>query len=247
MNIALDINGDRTSAWSADYTGDYYCQTCSESLILKRGEIRKPHFAHKGGAMCQDHWHYDMSDWHFWWQEQFPIECQEVVFEKSGEKHRADIFIDNTVIEFQHSNISYDDFRARNRFYNSLGYKVVWLFDVRDNPPEVRESRRPLRDGDMFEWKRPRRALRGFNPKESKVEVYLQPYESEILEGTQVVFKDMEPEDWFDVSSELWGVIIKVDWISPRGFYRFISNHWHSEAEFIEQYIKLPYSETISE
>ena len=57
----------------------------------------------------------------------------ELFFQKNGEKHRADVFINDTVLEFQHSELSYDEFYERNEFYNSLGYDVEWIFDVQES------------------------------------------------------------------------------------------------------------------
>ena len=52
--------------------GKFYCQDeasltcpeCGEKLILRKGEIRRHHFAHHGNSHCTDTWHYDMSEWH---------------------------------------------------------------------------------------------------------------------------------------------------------------------------------------
>ena len=65
------------------------------------------------------------------WQDCFPIEKQEVILESEGKKHIADVLIEDhkTVIEFQHSKLLIDEFRDRNSFYKSLGYKVIWIFD----------------------------------------------------------------------------------------------------------------------
>lgn len=38
----------------------------------------------------------------------------------------------NYVIEFQHSPISAEEFDERNKFYTSIGKKVVWIFDVQE-------------------------------------------------------------------------------------------------------------------
>ena len=73
-----------------------------------------------------------MSEWHFEWQSKFPIDSREVVVERDGVVHRADILINDTVIEFQHSPINGEEFEARNSFYKNCGYRVVWLFDVAD-------------------------------------------------------------------------------------------------------------------
>lgn len=44
--------------------------------------------------------------------------------------HRADVLVDRTVVEFQHSILSPSVFDDRNNFYLNLGYKVVWVFDI---------------------------------------------------------------------------------------------------------------------
>ena len=69
-----------------------------------------------------------MSEWHYQWQNQFPLINQENVFTLNGRTHRADVFINKTVIEFQHSPISKNEFEDRNRFYNGLGFYVIWIF-----------------------------------------------------------------------------------------------------------------------
>lgn len=130
MIIALDHNKERISINNAVAKTEYYCPICTSPVIAKvNGKIRKPHFAHAIGSDCD--WG-DVSDWHIEWQEQFPIDCREVVMENKGERHRADVFIKrlNTVIEFQHSPISFDDFNKRNKFYTECGYKLVWIFDA---------------------------------------------------------------------------------------------------------------------
>lgn len=71
-----------------------------------------------------------MSEWHLSWQENFPEDCREVVVEKDGIKHRADVLINNTVIEFQHSSITSEEIAKRNNFYMSCGYHVIWVFDA---------------------------------------------------------------------------------------------------------------------
>jgi competence CoiA-like predicted nuclease len=75
-----------------------------------------------------------MSDWHYDWQNQFPPENQEVVVQCDEIQHRADILTDRTVVEFQHSPLSSGKFNDRNVFYhNNIGYKVVWLYDMRED------------------------------------------------------------------------------------------------------------------
>lgn len=131
MFIAVDSNKNRVAIENATKDIQYFCPCCGEPLIIRAKDsvAVKAHFAHKKGTDCDSFTH-DMSEWHLNWQKQFPEESREVVVEKDGEKHRADVLIKNTVIEFQHSPITADEIARRNRFYLSCGYEVVWVFDA---------------------------------------------------------------------------------------------------------------------
>ena len=129
MFVAIDLNHKLIDIRDAIKGEEYFCQNCGAQLLVRDGKQNIKHFAHKAGE-CTDNWNYDMSEWHLRMQSYFPIESREVVV-KSGDKiHRADVLIENTVIEFQHSPISADEYEDRNRFFGSLGYRVAWVFDV---------------------------------------------------------------------------------------------------------------------
>ena len=138
MLKALDSDGNSIAIDFASPKTAYFCPICNQPLIQKRGEIRQHHFAHIGVhgensrnyVPCTDGWHYDKTDWHIEWQKRFPVECYERVVSFGGVKHIADILLDDTVIEFQHSNISLDEFNERNEFYTHCGYRVIWVFDM---------------------------------------------------------------------------------------------------------------------
>ena len=128
MFVALTKNNERVYINNAVKEEEYYCPVCNEKLSLKLGIQKIHHFSHKPNSMCQDNWKYtDMSEWHKNWQEKFPEESREIVFER---KHRADVFINNRIIEFQHSKLPSNAFEDRNEFYTKLGYKVIWIFDA---------------------------------------------------------------------------------------------------------------------
>lgn len=134
MFIALTKDNKRISIEDAIPSVEYLCPVCGNPVVVKaaNSDNIRTHFAHKRNALCFDDWKHDMSDWHFEWQAKFPIECREIVVKNEGIFHRADILINNTVIEFQHSSISGKEFEARNSFYKKCGYRVVWLFDATD-------------------------------------------------------------------------------------------------------------------
>ena len=173
MFFAKDESEKRIYIGDAEKDVQYYCPICNQEVIQRRGEINLHHFAHKKNSEECDSWTNDMSDWHREWQECFPSDCREVVIVHDGEKHRADVLFDKTVIEFQHSRISPDEFEERNVFYEAAGYKVVWLFDMIDEY----ESERIIQWTNQwtYKWKYHWHTFDGFDPKEkSNVTVYFQ-------------------------------------------------------------------------
>ena len=173
MFFALDENNRRIHIDNAIVSESYFCPCCGRKMVLRMGDIRIHHFAHPSDGFCKDSWHYDMSDWHFAWQNRFPKECQEVVKVKDGQKHRADVLIESekTVFEFQHSPLSPTEFEDRNTFYNSLGYKVVWIFDVEE---QYENNQLDNYISNLWSWKRPKSTFERFDYRNKQVQVYLQ-------------------------------------------------------------------------
>ena len=130
MLIAYDKDNNRVSIRNTLINEKYYCPICNDELIQKKGSIRCHHFAHKAGGTCVENQYYDTSEWHINWQNKFPIDSQEVIrIDDKGKKHIADVMINKTVIEFQHSNLPFEEFNDRNVFWSNLGYRVIWVFD----------------------------------------------------------------------------------------------------------------------
>lgn len=101
------------------------CSYCNEELIPKCGSIKIWHWAHKRGNEC-DKWREPETEWHLEWKNQFPGNCQEVIIEKQGVKHIADIKTnDGKVIELQNSNISSENIAERERFYGNM----IWIIN----------------------------------------------------------------------------------------------------------------------
>ena len=175
MYIALDLNKERIQIENASSDKEYFCPICGEKLIIKAigSKSVRTHFAHKNRKDCDDFSH-DMSDWHYNWQCCFPENTREIVLENNGIKHRADILINNTVIEFQHSPISADEIRERNEFYLSCGYNMVWVFDANDKiKNEFNGSLNTLECGDFdLVWKRKNSQF--IAPMPNKVNVFLE-------------------------------------------------------------------------
>ena len=232
MILAYDKEKKRIHIDDALRSEKYYCPTCGEELCIKRGLIKAHHFSHVSTSNC-DGWHYDMSEWHSSWQNQFPIENQEIVFEVNGKKHRADVFINNTVIEFQHSKISYDEFKDKNDFYNSLGYKVIWIFDATDSyfNDDIEEHY-----DNNYSWNNCLVQLRGYDSK--LVEVYLQEFTNIWVSHPDYKSISMSNDDLLD-----YAYLHHVDEtasISPDTFLSTGKNNLY-DYEFIDNYVKVKF------
>jgi len=222
MFISLNAIGERVSIEKATPDNNYYCPVCGEPLTIRATNSLavKTHFAHKRGTICYDDWVHDMSEWHLSWQKQFPEQYREVVIEKDGIKHRADICINNTVIEFQHSYISGEEIAKRNDFYISCGYQVVWVFDATDEIKNIFEgSLDPMRCRyDDLCWKRAKKQFA--IPLSSKVTIYLQ-YKIPVLVDTKN----------HDVD-----ILLKITSISPKRFEFFKTIYPLLPVCFLKEY-----------
>lgn len=129
MLIAKDSNGEYIDVLNANRHAYYFCPHCMEKLVVKQGRKRAWHFSHKSGSDCVASTE-NMTEWHVAWQREFAMPYREVVVKnQDGSFRRADVLIENAVLEFQHSRISADDWRARCRFYDSVGKTVLWVYD----------------------------------------------------------------------------------------------------------------------
>src|SRR5688572_29313162 len=77
------------------------CPICGRPVVARCGEVRIWHWAHLGRRDC-DPWSENKTKWHRRWQNEFPVEWQEVIHHApSGEKHIADVKTDRgLVVEF---------------------------------------------------------------------------------------------------------------------------------------------------
>lgn len=221
MFIAIDENGNRIFASNAKKDTKYFCPVCKTEVRLKDGCSNATHFAHITLDKCDD-FSSDMSEWHRKWQSLFPIKNCEHIIQNENEIHRADVCCYGTVIEFQHSPISADEFWRRNDFYTELGYKVVWIFDMADiyNGYDTSSGisisgdwETPYDNGQEFRWKHPWRFLKDFLPQNEKnIDIFL-----------QTVSFDNNPKD------ENASYIEKVVWVNPNykttwGYFRTSNN-----------------------
>jgi hypothetical protein len=104
-----------------------FCRLCGGELIGKCGEINIWHWQHFRGGEC-DAWKEGETEWHLNWKANFPDNWQEVIIEKSGEKHIADVRTENgIVIEFQNSSINASTIQTREGFYG----RMIWVVNAK--------------------------------------------------------------------------------------------------------------------
>ena len=112
---------------------DEHCGNPVMELVLGRG-LRIPYFRHKrrGQCTCSD----GETEWHREWKSHFErIECDMGIDSVTGEHNRADAVVGHDfVIEFQHSPISDEEQKNRERFYSEKG-GMVWIVDANKKRP----------------------------------------------------------------------------------------------------------------
>ena len=97
--------------------------TNQHPLVAKRGPLLTHHFSHLPNTTCTLT-NPNKTEWHLRHQSLYPE--TEIPF-PSG--NIADIVIENTVIEIQHSPISQKEISIREQVYNNM----IWIFDVRNS------------------------------------------------------------------------------------------------------------------
>lgn len=97
------------------------CPGCKCEVIAKCGTINVWHWAHLKDADC-DTWSEPETKWHIYWKSCFPKENREVIIKD----HRADVYWMGRVIEFQHSEITYEQVNARENCYINM----IWVVDA---------------------------------------------------------------------------------------------------------------------
>ena len=169
--FALDSNNNLVDILSAQQGDELFCPFCGKRMIPRlKGEYRMKHFAHK--ESCTETWTYDMSEWHRMWQSFFPGKTEEFM-EYNGKKHKADVFANNKVIEFQHSPMTLEEFRDRNDFYSSFGYDVIWVFDLTELVEKGNIEK--IRDANMeYKWLYTLALFKGMDLPNEKATIFFQ-------------------------------------------------------------------------
>ena len=122
MKFSL-VNGVKTEPFKK---GAGTCTCCGSETIAKCGNFKVHHWSHKSKVNC-DPWWENEGEWHRKWKNYFPEQLQEITLSQptTNERHIADVFINNTVIEIQSYSINEDEARLREAFYINM----IWVID----------------------------------------------------------------------------------------------------------------------
>ncbi|WP_088809307.1 MULTISPECIES: competence protein CoiA family protein [unclassified Listeria] len=111
----------------------YVCCCCQEEVILKNGDIKVPHFAHKKGGKCktasegESAKHLKAKELLLGWlsAQAFQVDLEHYFSEI---KRQADLFVEgNIVLEYQCSTIPIKEMIERTENYLSLSLKPYWI------------------------------------------------------------------------------------------------------------------------
>ena len=131
MIYALNDQNERINASKAEKGKNYYCPNLdctNRDLILKKGQIRVPHFAHKSQKDCS---YEPESETHIackmFFQTLLSLDDQFVEF-YGIEGVRPDVLYNQFALEIQCSPITNGEIKRRNRTYEKNGYTAIWIF-----------------------------------------------------------------------------------------------------------------------
>ena len=170
MIYALNDQNERINASEVEKGKSYYCPNLdcdNRELILKKGYIRIPHFAHKSLKDCSSE---PESENHILCKKYFQslLDLDDEFVEYYGiEGVRPDVLYGKFSIEIQCSPITVKEIKRRNKIYEKNGYIAIWIF-LEDVFTSIKKTEVP-REKSEREKKLERHGIRTEVPIESKL------------------------------------------------------------------------------
>lgn len=152
---SFDVEGKLVNARQALRQTDYQCIECGQTVRLRGGPQRQPHFYHPDPTpFCRQHQkgavHLQLQSYFF---QQLPVgDCQlECSFPSIGRIADVAWHSQKMIFEIQCSPISAEEVLARNRDYQQMGWQVIWiLHDHRYNQFRLSAAELALRSSPHF-------------------------------------------------------------------------------------------------
>ncbi|TES96005.1 MAG: hypothetical protein E3J90_08895 [Promethearchaeota archaeon] len=220
MIYALNDQNERINASKAVKEKSYLCPNLeckNRELILKKGSIRIPHFAHKSQKDCYSE---PESEAHISCKIYFQslLELDNRFVEYYGiEGVRPDVLYDQFALEIQCSPITVNEVKRRNRMYEKNGYIAVWIF-LEDKFTSIKKTKVPQEKSER-DKKLERHGIRPETPIESKI-LYRINYrvKKPVLKGS---FQDIERKNFKFFSFKYENGDIHVNFNDYAGFKYF--------------------------
>lgn len=131
--VAINEKGQTVKSHEEEKGGAFFCPCCKSEVILKKGEVKFPHFAHKQLVTCQGASESETLE-HIQGKLLVAKNCERFGISYELEaflpeiNQRADVLIEKkTAIEFQCSSLSIERLKERTENYQSHGYQVFWI------------------------------------------------------------------------------------------------------------------------
>lgn len=144
MLVALDINQNRCIAWDTNKEQKpFICPNCQDEVILRQGNKRVHHFAHKPPVNCtfgtgesQKHYEVKKAIYEALLKEANCTKC-ELERVLNGVRPDISLKINNSyvAIEIQNSTIDISLINQRIERYNKLNIHLIWILP--DNNPKI--------------------------------------------------------------------------------------------------------------
>lgn len=157
----------------------FYCTQCFTPVVLKVGDIKIPHFAHKTLSGCDYsnepesslHLHGKLSLHQFFQKHQLQSELEKFL---PAIRQRADLLVEGqTAIEFQCSTIPPNKVIQRSTGYSQLKIDPIWIGGLKNPPNEsIQEIRLKAYETELFQRKDKNPYLLAFCPDDNRFYYY---------------------------------------------------------------------------
>lgn len=157
----------------------FFCSSCHSQLVLKIGEIKIPHFAHKSLSAC-DHFSEPESILHlqgkillhqFFQNKNCLAELEKYL---PAIRQRADLLLNRrTAIEFQCSAISANDVIQRTKGYHQIEVQPIWIGGIKSPIKEqIQTIRLKMYEYELLQQKQQNPYLLSFCPDNNRFYYY---------------------------------------------------------------------------
>lgn len=117
----------------------YFCPACGAPVIIKNGQLKRPHFSHRITSNCfsssegETEEHLQLKEVIIKWciKEKIIFEVEPYLIQL---KQRPDVLIENLAIEIQCSPLSFKRMAERTQNYLNYGYIPIWILGNKLTP-----------------------------------------------------------------------------------------------------------------